>query len=201
MVWIGVEENCENSAFLDSAKWFCVFLFCVFFKNMANPLTELRTQLGISQEEAAMLLGISRGHVSKIEINHVPPRGLSEVYLFQAQRLVDQMEEPVIPEPTETGIPAFAEKEMERLRSRKLNLEKEKSKLTERQKTVLRLKAFIPMLMATENFESRRLDVLIARFQRNIDMENNSYGPEVLNELNAELAYIEAQIQHLTNIV
>jgi len=167
---------------------------------MDNPIVELRSRLGISQEEAAMLLGISRGHLSKIEIGQVAPRGLSEVYLIQALRLLDLMEEPVLPEITEPGLPAFAQKELQRLEARKKNIEKELEKLAARQKAVLRLKAFIPLLAHTKDFENRKIGILLARFQRNIQMEEESYGSKVCKELFAELAYINAQIQYLTGI-
>jgi len=39
---------------------------------MDNPVVELRSRLGISQEEAAMLLGISRGHhcMNLVKLTH-----------------------------------------------------------------------------------------------------------------------------------
>ena len=138
---------------------------------MENHVVELRSRLGISQEEAAMLLGISRGHLSKIEIGQSAPKGLSEVYLIQALRLLDQMEEPVLSEITEPGLPAFAERELQRLEARKKTIEKELEKLEGRQKAVLRLQAFIPMLEQTIDFEKRKLGVLLTRFHRNIQME------------------------------
>ena len=164
------------------------------------PVAELRTRLGISQEEAAMLLGISRGHLSKIEIGQSAPKGLSELCLFYALRLLDQMEEPVLPEITEPGLPAFAERELQRLQTRKTSIGNELAKLENRQKTVLRLQAFIPLLATTKDFESRRIDVLLARFDRNIKMEEESYGQETRKDLCAELKFINAQIQYLTGI-
>jgi transcriptional regulator with XRE-family HTH domain len=109
-----------------------------------NAVVELRQRLGISQEEASLLLGISRGHLSKIEIGQSPPKGLSEVYLFQAIRLLDQMEEPPYPEIVSSEPPEFVRKERERLTLRKLKLDQQKATLSIKIKQVLCLKPLSP---------------------------------------------------------
>jgi transcriptional regulator with XRE-family HTH domain len=89
-----------------------------------NPIVQLRQQLGINQEEAAMLLGITRGHLSKMEIGHRAPKSLAVVYLFQAQRLLDLLLEPELPVIENPGPPDFAEVELSRLAERKKSLKK-----------------------------------------------------------------------------
>ena len=166
---------------------------------MVNNLYELRSSLGISQAHLARLLQVSRSTIAMLETGKMAPRGMSEVYLFQAERLVViaesllENQQYVLPEPSVDKVSA-------KKREIEISLVRKQHQLADVEKQhqkIKLLRAFIPLLRSADQFETRKLDALVSLWERNIISGESKFGLQAIADIKLEIKLLQAQMEIL----
>lgn len=168
--------------------------------NTMNELKEFRERLGISQEDVAGLLNLSRSHYSMLEIGDRNTSNRNVLLASEAIRLLDTMDEPILPDLVDSGeAPAFVPKELERLNARKKTLEKEWKLITSKYCVLERRRLYADRLIQSGNFPERKLNSIVAKWNGFRDIDMPLYDADAQKKVWDELQYVDSQIQHLTN--
>ncbi|HOY97236.1 MAG TPA: helix-turn-helix transcriptional regulator [Catalimonadaceae bacterium] len=165
-----------------------------------NDLKEFRERLGISQEDVASLFNVSRSYMAMMESGDRPSSGKKILLMTEAIRLLDTMEEPVLPVRTPSAEPpAFIPKELERLNARKKALEKEWKLITDKYCLLERRRMYGDRIIQSGNFPERKVSSILTKWNGLWSIDIPICDATVQKNIWDELNYIDSQIQHLTN--
>lgn len=141
----------------------------VFDWYMANRITRLREALGITQEEMARLLEVSRSHLAMMETGKAAPSGLADTYLIQAERIcfLAQQEWENQPKASLQVKEELLHRKIQKLEINRMQLSREIERLEARYQTSMTLKFFLKRLKVefetTNRNQERLLEILEAK--------------------------------------
>ena len=165
-----------------------------------NLIKNQRKRIGISQDDLAILIGVSRSYIGHMELDNKLASGQSLILLNEFLMLMNKMEEPEItPFPEDESIPPFVAKELERLRDRKKAVEKEWNSVNDKYIQLVRLRRLMEELQKSEKFPANRLEVLSLNWNSLIELHLPDVDHRVQKNIKEELEYINTQIQFLSN--
>lgn len=136
---------------------------------MANRITRLREALGITQDEMARLLEVSRSHLAMMETGKAAPSGLADTYLIQAERIcfLAQQEWENQPKASIQVKEEWLNRKIQKLEINRLQLSREIERLEARYQTSMTLKFFLKRLKVeletTNRNRARLLEILEAK--------------------------------------
>lgn len=165
-----------------------------------NLIKNHRKQIGISQDDLAILIGVSRSYIGHMELDNKLASGQPLILLNEFLMLMNKMEDRETPSlPDDDIIPPFISKELERLRDRKKAVEKEWNSVHDKYLQRIRLSRLIDELKKSEKFPASRLNVLILNWNSVIDLHLLDVNLRVQKNIRDELDYLNTQIQYLSN--
>lgn len=169
---------------------------------MPNRVTRLREELGLTQSETALLLGISRSHLAMMETGKAAPADLAEIYLIQAERLcfmAQQEWEKVESDPLQPSA-AWIKKKIKVLEIQQFRKQRELEDLTNRLRKKFLLAHFIKLLRLEPSLAHRKIESQLLLMERKYAISDSSELQIKLQELNLELGLIEKELDYWKSI-
>lgn len=168
---------------------------------MPDPIQFVRQQLGLSQDDMARFLSVSRGVLTKHETHRQPiaPAKSSSLRLAFAQQVFWNLPEVVLPEAPLP--PAEVEKEIAKLEAALRIREAEHQKLRSTYEKAVRRIAFVEEWMKRPEEEIRRIRPVLATWKIRAEEELETATPEQIKLLAAKAESLRQQVLFWRNLL